>query len=189
MAKGKKSLFETTDPSNIIETDKEEGQIPFFIIDEEYGIAADNMCYMLVIAKKAGRTIEDNKVETYIKWEPVAYVNTLAQAINDYAIKKERKLNRKLSKSKDLTEIKNNQIIINNIIKKALSVNGQNKEVFDTLELLQTKEDVLKLINEVKNAKEEAIKMFDEFEELIKEKRKIIIKQTEPVKHRYKKED
>ena len=189
MAKGKKSLIETTNPDKIIETDKEEGQIPFFLIDDEYGIAADNLCYMLVNAKKAARTLSDDNVETYIKWEPVAYVNTIKRAIEEYSIVKERKLNRKLLKSKDLTEIKNNQDEVRNTIQKALSVDGKNKHIFEVLDLLQAKEDVLKNINDLKVQKEKLLQLFDEFEALIKEKRKIIIKQTEPTKHRYKKEE
>lgn len=189
MAKGKKPLIETTDPDKIVETDKEEGQIPFFIIDDEYGIAADNLCYMLVNAKKAGRTLSDGNVETYIKWEPVAYVNTIKRAIEEYSIVKERKLNRKLLKSKDLTEIKNNQDEVQRIVQKALSTSGKNKQVFETLDLLQAKEDVLKDINDLKEQKEKLLQLFDEFEALLKEKRKIIIKQTEPTKHRYKKEE
>lgn len=189
MAKGKKSLVETTDPDKIIETDKEEGQIPFFIIDDEYGIAADNLCYMLVYAKKAGRTLTDGNVETYIKWDPVAYVNTIKKAIEEYSIVKERKLNKKLLKSKDLSDIKANQEEVKEAIQKALSPSGKNQKVFETLDLLQAKEDVLKDINDLHEQKEKLLQLFDEFEALIKEKRKIIIKQTEPTKHRYKKEE
>ena len=61
--------------------------------------------------------------------------------------------------------------------------------IFEVLDLLQAKEDVLKNINDLKVQKEKLLQLFDEFEALIKEKRKIIIKQTEPTKHRYKKEE
>jgi len=53
--KGKKSLAELTDPSEIIETD-EEVNPPNLLIDSNYGITADAYNYTLVNKKVAYRT-------------------------------------------------------------------------------------------------------------------------------------
>ena len=185
----RKNLLENIEPEKIIDEGREEGQIPFFVIDEEYGVAVNDLCYMVVCAKKRNKTVEGGFVEKLIFYEPVSYVSTFAQAIESYVSIKEKKLNRKLLKSKDLTEIKNNQEEIKMIIKKALSTNGINRKMFDTVELVQAKEDIIKDMDDLKKQKERMLRMFNELESLIKEKRRIIIKQTEPTKHKYKEEE
>ena len=64
MAKAK--LIDTVDPSKIIVTNKEEGAIPFFIIDDRYGVAVNQYSYMLVVKKNAYRTITSDNEEEYV---------------------------------------------------------------------------------------------------------------------------
>lgn len=53
MARGKPNLAANVNENNIINTNEHTGSVPFFIIDDEYGIAADEYCYALCIGKKA----------------------------------------------------------------------------------------------------------------------------------------
>ena len=128
-SKGKQSLLETTDSRDIIETDEEVGSIPYFIIDEEYGVACDNLCYILVVKKIACRRGKEdndedtNKVYKYIRWEDLSYLDSFESVIKMYTEVKEKRLNRKLIKSQDLQDIKDIRRSIRNDIKKALSIN------------------------------------------------------------------
>ena len=94
MARGKKSLIETTNLP-IEKTDKEEGQIPYFIIDDEWGVSCDDRNEILVHKRLANRTIKDeNNINTYIEqyysWESICYTSNFTTAIDIYANKKEQ---------------------------------------------------------------------------------------------------
>ena len=193
MARGKKSLLETTDLP-IIPTDKEEGQIPYFILDDEWGISCDERQEILVHKKSANRTIKDeNGVETHIEqyymWECIAYTNSFTHTISVYVDKKGKEKKSKLIKSKDYKELIAIQNEIKSTIAKALDFNGINKEFLSITSILDERakiEEELKLLRETKKQIEIET---DKLLQLIKEKRTIIVSNTEPKKRRLKKEN
>ena len=92
MPRGKKALSETSD-LEIIKSDKEEGNIPYFLIDDDYGIACDERQEILVRKRIANRTIKDvNKeyIEQYVSWDSLCYPSNFTNAISCYVERKGR---------------------------------------------------------------------------------------------------
>lgn len=193
MAKGKKSLLETTDLP-IIETDIEEGLIPYFLIEDDWGINCDERNEILVRKRIASRTIKDENdvedhIEQYVVWEAETYSNTFTHTIECYINKKNKEEKSKLIKSKDYKELISIQNEIKSNISKALDFNGINKEFLSITSILDERakiEEELKLLRETKKQIEIET---DKLLQLIKEKRSIIISNTEQKKHRIKKEN
>lgn len=193
MAKGKKSLLETTDLP-IIETDIEEGLIPYFLIEDEWGINCDERNEILVRKRIASRTIKDENdvedhIEQYVVWEAETYSNTFTHTIECYISKKDREEKSKLIKSKDYKDLISIQNEIKSNISKALEFNGINKEFLSITSILDERakiEEELKLLREIKKQIEIET---DKLLQLIKEKRSIIISNTEQKKHRIKEEN
>lgn len=194
MAKGRaKQLLENTDLP-LIETDDEEGTIPFFIIDDNYGIAVDNYCYQLCKKSKANKTVKGENgvpthVESYYKWTSFKYTDSLKSMFDCYVKEKERELHSKLTKSREFRDLMKVQDEIKTIICTSLKPDGHNKEWLSTVELLDEKERLRSEIKELQNIKQSVIREADSLLDIIKEKRKIIIGETEPKKHRIKKEE
>lgn len=194
MARGKKSLMETTDLP-IVETDKEEGNIPYFVIDEEYGIACDDMQEMLCKRVKASKTIkgEDGKeshVETYYKWNNLKYMGNFTSCIEEYAKIKSRDIKKnKLIKSKDFKDVVAIQNEVKQLVADSLSKDGLNKEFLSITSIIDERAKLEEEIKHLKQLKEQCINDVESLIELVKEKRRIIIKETEPKKHRVKKEE
>lgn len=179
MPRIKKSLVETTDLP-IVETDNEEGSLPFFLIEDDYGIACDVNSYSLVQRKRSNKTVKDENgkedhVEVYWKWDAFRWTNTMPSILHCYVKCKEKELNRKLSKEKDFKKVLANYQEIYNIIEKALSVEGENKRLLSASSIIdQTSE----LDAEIKTLRDRRLKLekeCNELEKLIKEKRKIIV--------------
>lgn len=190
---GRKSLLESTD-LKIVETDIEEGTIPFFLIEDDYGVAADNNCYMLCERKKASRTIknesgEPDHVETYFLWNSFKYLSTFKGTLECYLQIKSRKLNARKLKTTTYKDIIDNQNEIKNIIANALKSDGVNRDFVSFCDLVDKKKELLNDIQEVKNLKNQLIDEVDSLMNLVKEKRRIIITNTEPTKHRLKLEE
>lgn len=193
MAKGKKSLLETTDLP-IIETDIEEGLIPYFLIEDEWGINCDERNEILVRKRIASRTIKDENdvedhIEQYAVWEAETYSNTFTHTIECYINKKGKEKKSKLIKSKDYKDLISIQNEIKSNISKALDFNGINKEFLSITSILDERakiEEELKLLRETKKQIEIET---DKLLQLIKEKRSIIISNTEQKKHRIKEEN
>jgi len=57
--KGKQSLKDTLDASLITKTDIEEGDIPFYLIEPNYGVSADKYGYNLIERKEMTRGVKD----------------------------------------------------------------------------------------------------------------------------------
>ena len=174
----RKTLADTELP--IKETDIEEGALPFFLIDDEYGIACDQYCYMLCKKKRANRTIKDedgkpNHIESYWSWTPFKYTNTFQSIMETYVEQKERGLNKRIVKSKDFKQIIETYNTIHKIISNSLDVEGLNKSFLSVTSLLDQKEKLLQEISEVHELKEDLLKEYNELQALIKEKRKIIV--------------
>ena len=193
MPRGKRNLLETTDLP-IIPTDKEEGQIPYFILDDEWGISCDERQEILVHKKSANRTIKDeNGVETHIEqyymWDSVAYTSSFTHAISIYVDKKGKEKKSKLIKSKDYNDLISIQNDIKSIITRALDFDSVNKDFLSITSILDERaklEEELKLLRETKEQVElETEKLL----QLVKEKRSIIISNIEPKKHRTPKEE
>ena len=142
MAKGKESLLETTPKDKIVVTDKEEGSIPFFEFDDEYGIAVDQFQYILVQKKISGRTVTDENgneyVESYIKWDTskAKYSSTVEGIIDSYISVIEKKKLKDL-RTKDMNDIIKVRLEIKAIIEKAFNNTGVNKEILDTANKIQ----------------------------------------------------
>lgn len=193
MAKGKKSLLETTDLP-IIETDIEEGLIPYFLIEDEWGVNCDERNEILVRKRIASRTIKDENdvedhIEQYVVWEAETYSNTFTHTIECYISKKNKEEKSKLIKSKDYKDLISIQNEIKSNISKALEFNGINKEFLSITSILDERakiEEELKLLREAKKQIEIET---DKLLQLIKEKRSIIISNTEQKKHRIKEEN
>ena len=194
MAKGRtKQLLENMDLP-LIQTDNEEGSIPFFVIDDDYGIAVDNYGYQLCKRSKANKTVKNNDgipihIESYYKWTSFKYTNSLKSMFECYVKEKEYELHSKLTKSRDFRDLMEVQNEIKNIICTALKSEGCNKELLSIVGLLDEKEKLRSEIKELQNIKHSVIREADSLMNIIKEKRRIIIGETEPKKHRSKEEE
>ena len=182
----RKTLADTELP--IEETDIEEGTLPFFLIDDEYGIACDQYCYMLCKKKRANRTIKDedgkpNHIESYWNWTPFKYTGTFQSIMETYVEQKERGLNKRIIKSKDFKEILETYNKIHKIISDAVDIEGLNKSFMSVTSLLDQKEKLLQKISEVHELKEDLLKEYNELQILIKQKRKIIVDKHKPLKN------
>jgi hypothetical protein len=193
MARGKKSLLETSDLP-IVTTDIEEGQIPYFIIDDEWGISCDERQEILVRKKIANRTIKNEQgnedhIEQYIMWDSISYPHTFTNAIEIYVDKKGKSMKSKLSKSKDYNDLISIQNDIKSIISKALDFNSVNKDFLSITSVIDKRAKLEKELISLKEIKEQVETETEKLLELIKEKNKIIISATELKKHRTKKEE
>lgn len=193
MAKGKKSLLETTDLP-IIETDIEEGLIPYFLIEDEWGINCDERNEILVRKRIASRTIKDendveNHIEQYVVWEAETYSNTFTHTIECYINKKDKGEKSKLIKSKDYKDLISIQNEIKSNISKALDFNGINKEFLSITSILDERAEIEEELKLLREAKKQIEIETDKLLQLIKEKRSIIISNTEQKKHRIKEEN
>ena len=177
MAKAK--LIDTVDPSKVIVTDKEEGAIPFFVIDDKYGVAVNQYSYMLVVRNDAYRTVTSDNgeeyVEQFIKYEPIKWALAFKTIIELYVQMKEKDLYKGIVRTKDFKALIEIQTKILDQINSAFSVNSINQHVLDTCELIQSKEDLIEESKQLKDMQENLKREYDELMSLIKESRKIII--------------
>lgn len=193
MARGKKSLLETTNLP-IITTDKEEGQIPYFIIDDEWGVSCDERQEILVYKKTSSRTIKDeNGVETHVEqyymWDSVAYTSSFTHAISIYVDKKGKEKKSKLIKSKGYNDLISIQNEIKSIITRALDFDSVNKDFLSITSILDERTKLEEELKMLKETKEQVLNETDKLLQLVKEKRSIIISNTESKKHRTQKEE
>lgn len=185
----KKALVEETELP-IIETENEEGTIPFFLIDDEFGIACDQYTYMLCRKKRSNKTVKDENgkpdhIEVYWNWTSYRYTNTFESIMECYVTQKERDLNKKLVKEKDFKEILKNYEEIHNIIRKAFDIKGLNKDFISISSIGSLIDQRVKLeseINAIEETKNNLMKKCNELEKLIKEKRKIVVEKHTPKK-------
>lgn len=192
MAKGKPMNKEL----KIKETKIEEGCLPYFIIDEEYGIACDERQEMLCFKKRANRTIKNDlgvetHIESYWKWDAIAYVHEFSRALELYEFKKDKQLKaERLTNCTDMKELVKIKEEINEKLQKALKINGINKKVIAIGTILDKRFELEREIEELKKAKENCLLEVDKLLKLMREKTKEIISRdtiTTP-KKRVKKE-
>jgi hypothetical protein len=193
MARGKKSLLETSNLP-IVTTDIEEGQIPYFLIDDEWGIACDERNEILVHKRIANRTIKNEKgdedhIEQYIMWDSISYPSTFSSAIESYVNKKGKTEKSKLKKSTNYNDLIKIQNEIKLTIEKSLEFNGVNSNFLSSMSIIDERAKLEEEIKKLRETKEMIIKETDLLMELVKQKRAIIISNTEPKKHRDVKEE
>lgn len=193
MARGKKSLLETSDLP-VVYTDEEKGQIPYFLIDDEWGVSCDERQEILVKKKIANKTVKDENgenehIEQYTMWDSICYPSTFTDAINSYVKKKSRSMKSKIYKSSDYKDILNVQNEIKSIVAKSLDTNGVNKNFLSITSIINERQKIEEELQMLRDVKEQVNNECEKLMELIKEKRSIIIKNTEPKKHRMPKED
>lgn len=182
MPRGKKIIADETE-LKIIETENEEGTIPFFIIDDEFGIACDQYCYMLCRKKRANKTVKDedgnpSHIESYWMWTSYRYTNSFESIMNTYVSQKERDINKKLVKEKDFKNIIKTYQDIHEIIKNAFDVEGLNKDFLSHSTLIDQRAELEADIKATKELRNKLSKECEELEKLIKEKRKIVIENS-----------
>lgn len=188
MPRGKKALSETSD-LEIIKSDKEEGNIPYFLIDDDYGIACDERQEILVHKRIANRTVKNSDkeyIEQYVSWDSLCYPSNFTNAISCYVERKGRELNKKIKKTKDIQKIIDNQNELKHLISTSLNINGINKEFLSITSILDERTKLEEELKMLKQTKDNVLNECEKLIDLVKEKRSIIIKETEPKKHRLK---
>lgn len=191
MPRGKKNLLETTNLP-IIKTNTEEGKIPYFIIDNEWGIACDDRNEILVHKNPANKTIkndqgEDDHIEQYYMWTIDCYPSNVTNALEIYADRKGKEAKSKLLRSKDYNDLLRINRDIQQTIDKALDSEGVNQSYLAVTSILDERsklEEELNRLRELTNIVEDKS---NHLLELIKEKQTIIISETKP--HNVKKKE
>ena len=191
MAKGKKGLMETTNLP-IIKTNIEEGKIPYFIIDNEWGIACDDRNEILVHKNPANKTVkneqgENDHVEQYYMWTIDCYPSNVTNALEIYADRKGKEAKSKLIKSKDYNDLLKINKDIQQIINKALSSEGINQSYLAVTSILDERSKLEEELNRLKEIEETIENKSNYLLELIKKKQTIIISETKP--HNIKKKE
>lgn len=194
MAKGKQSLKETLSPEKIIKTDEEVGSIPFWLINDTYGVAVDAYEYSLVEKKEMTRSVKDDSGqiiggEIYYSWTYCKSASSFEDALLVYSQVTERKLMGKLVKSKDFRELVKIRLQIQKTINNSFKIEGLNQNVLNACNTIESHKDLEVKINEVSKLIELTTTKANDFIDFIKEKHTIIVQRTESKKHRTPKED
>ena len=192
MAVGK-SLADSVPESEIINLG-EEINPPNILIDDNFGINGMFGDYALVKKGTSYRTgkeedgINQGKVIRYTKWAVVetwCYGSTIFDILKNYTKYNNLCKTKALKKCKDFNEIEKIYIETNNTINNFLSnYTDMNKKQSSMSELINSMNVLKKKLDEANKVLEEV----DDLHELVKKKRRIIVKDTEPTKHRNKKE-
>jgi hypothetical protein len=195
MAKGKQSLIETIDQSKIIDTKEEAGDIPFWLIDENYGVSADKYGFNLVERKKMTRAVKNEKGditsgEIYYMWQFCKSADSFEDGLIAYTKVTERKLMHQLVKCQDFRKLIAIRLQIQKTINNSFKLNGINSNLLDACNTIQGHEELKIKIDEVNKLANEAEEHFNNLIETIKEKRKIIVQEMpKEKKHRIKEEE
>lgn len=171
MGRGKPSMAANVDKEDIITTNENTGSVPFYLIDDEWGIAADEYCYALCRGKTAHKKdIVDGKevIVSYKRWSKVSYYNSIWSVLKGYAEKKE-KIDLSQLKTTDIGKIAQ---ISENI--KVIVTKKMNEYVFDTNieeigKLEHTKKKLMREVKEITAMKESLQKEYDETMALLKQ--------------------
>ena len=184
MAKGKQALKDILPEELIVRTD-EEVNVPFWIIDDNYGITVNQYGYELVERKEMMRSVRDevgNLVsgEVYTTWVFSKSASSFEQAILTYC----DKLMSKLVKCKDFRELVKIRLQIQNTVNNSFKIDGLNRDVLSACQTIDAHEELKLKLDEINDLSDKATRQFDDFMEFVKEKRQIIVKNTEGKKHR-----
>ena len=185
--KGKQSLAETVDDSEIVDSGEILGE-PNILIDDEYGISGGYRDYALVVKKIAHRTgkVEDGenegKVIRYVKWEDVSYAGTIFECLRSYQDITNLTKIKALKNCKDYLEVEKIYKETNAKINQFLKHQDMSKETKDAISLIDTINQLRGTLNEAKGL----IKEVNDFKAWMKAKRAELFKNVEPTKHRVK---
>lgn len=184
---------ETLNELEIVITDIETSP-PNYLIDNEFGISGGYGDYSLVKRKIKTKTgtkedgVNEGKTIQYIGWDtvsPHSYGRTIFDILNNYAEYINLKKFKQLNKSQNFDDVKQIYLDTQSTIRKAMKSTQFSSDIVEHGTLINEIAELkakLKSINDV-------LKDADELRELIKEKRRIVISETEPKKHRTKKEE
>ena len=146
MPRGRKINIQNSNLT-VIKTNNVEGNIPYMLIDDEYGIACD--AYNEILVKKiiANKTVESH-IEQYIKWDAVGYYNSMSSCLKGYMEKTERDKKVKLVNASfaDIINIKNNIIKqINKLDFNELKIESINKigKLSQSLQDMERQADII----------------------------------------------
>lgn len=187
-----RDIIEENPNLKVIETNKEEGVMPFFMIEDVYGVAVDERQYMLCKKKSAKKIVKDDEgnpshIETYYRWDSFKYTHFFKDIIECYVELKDRELNISFEKNAEFKDILKNQQEIKNILNRTFSNNYKiNKDVLECSDLIDLKESLKLEINNVKLELKDIMKQKDELITMIKEQRKIIVDQIPKSKTKVK---
>lgn len=187
MARGKK--VDETLP--VMKSDVEEGNIPNILITDNYGIEVqDNpITYSCVEKKLANKTSEDGKnVIQYYKWIPFpAYCGTLEQAIKSI-------LNKSVARDFEKCTKLEMQAAVDMIVdtyrdfSKSLDLSFHEDTIKIMSEVDKKYREVEEKLKGLERMEDELVSNADKLMDIIKEKRRIIVGNTEEKQHRYKME-
>ena len=189
----KETLASTVRPEDIIISNEEVGT-PNFMIDEDYAIQGGYGDMALVERKIKYRTgkAEDGdnegKVIQYIGWDtvsPHSYGRTIFDILNNYAEYVNLKKFKKLNKCSNFDEVKQIYLDTQDTIRRALKSSEFTSDIKTQATLIDEIAELKAKLKEVNDVLAEA----DELRDLIKSKRRIIVGETEPKKHRVKLEE
>ena len=189
----KETLASSVDPSEII-ISTEEVNPPNYLIDETFGIVVDEYDSTLVERKIAHRTGKETdgenegKVIQYIAWTPVkthTYGRNIFGALENYAKYVTGTKMKQLKKSTNFDEVKQIYLDTQSAIRKAMKSTQFSSDIVEHGTLIDEITELKAKLKEVNDVLAEA----DELRDLIKSKRKIIMGETEPKKHRLKLEE
>jgi hypothetical protein len=192
--KGKQSAIANLDDSQINQVDEESGKVPFFLIDKDYGVTVNQYGFELVERTDGKRYSKDDKgevtgCEIYDKWIFCKSASGFEDAILAYSQVTERKLMSKLVKCKDFRKLVEIRLRILKTINNAFKIDGVNKDLLSACNTIESHQELEIRIKEMNKMFDAASIKFDNFMEFIKEKQAIIVKRTEPKKHRTPKEE
>lgn len=173
----------------VIKTNTEEGSIPNILITDNFGIEVqDNpVTYSCVEKKLANKTSEDGKsVIQYYKWTPFpSYCGTLEQAIK-------RILEKCVAQNLEICTKLEMQAVVDKVIEtyrefsKSLDLSFHEDTIKIMSDIDRKYREVEEKLKVLKNLEEELVSNSEKLMELIKEKRKIIVGNTEEKQHRYR---
>lgn len=193
--KGKLSLLDTTPPEDIIYTDEETGIMPFFLIEDDWGIACDQYCYKLVNKKQASKTgKEENgedpeKVYSYFRWDDIKYASNIEGIIDCYIGVKEKLLHAQYIKQKDVQTLINIRLQIKAIIEKAFGVDALTEQIKVASGLVESSQKLKSKIDTVKENLHEVVDVKNKTIEEIKKVKMAFMDRERPKTHRIKEEE
>ena len=189
----KETLASQVRPEDIVRLG-EEVNPPNFLIDDDFGCIGSYGDYALVERKlayrtgKAGDGVNEGKVIQYTKWDvvtPHSYGRTIFDILNNYAEYINLKKFKKLNKCTNFDAVKQIYLDTQSTIRKAMKSTQFTSDIVEHGTLIDEITELKAKLKEVNDVLAEA----DELRDLIKSKRRIIIGETEPKKHRLKLEE
>ena len=173
----------------VIKTDTEEGSIPNILITENFGIEVQDspVTYSCVEKKLSNKTSEDGKsIIQYYKWTPFpAYCVTLEQAIKRIL---EKSVAQKLERNTKLEM----QAAVDKVVEtyrdfsKSLNLSFHEDTIKIMSDIDKRYREMEEKLKGLERLEDELVNNSDKLMELIKEKRRIIVNNTEEKQHRYK---